>query len=164
MRDFSWKNLSFALVATAALSACGGGGGDPLPTDASSDPVAKYVGSWQSSCYKDSGASGELRADFSKLSANAIGGKVKAYFYIGSSCSGPVIKSETFLSNLSLTLVGDKAVAGVTVDKFQGTSDQGSANVVLYVNGTTLQIGDTKGAKDAEGYPNSFFEYALSRL
>jgi hypothetical protein len=55
-------------------------------------------------------------------------------------------------------------MAGVTADKFQGTSDQGTANVVLYLDGTTLQIGDPDGAKDAAGYPNSFFEYALSRL
>lgn len=164
MRASDWKTLALAFTAATALTACGGGGGDALPTDSTTDAVAKYVGSWRSACYKDSGASAELRADFTKLSPNAIGGKVKAYGYIGGSCSGPSVKSETVLSNLSLTLVGEKNLAGVTSGKFDGTSDQGAAKVLLGVNGNTLQIGDPDGAKDAEGYPETFVEYALSRL
>jgi hypothetical protein len=164
MRASHWKRMAFTLAASAALSACGGGGGDPLPTDSSTDAVAKYVGSWQSACYKDSGASAELRADFTKLSSTSIGGKVKAYAYIGGSCSGPVVKTETVLSNLSLTLVGEKDLAGINSGKFDGTSDQGESKVLLGVNGNTLHIGDPDAAEDAEGYPEAFVEYALSRI
>jgi hypothetical protein len=164
MRLSHWTRATGVAFAAVALTACGGGKSDPVAGDASSDAVAKYVGSWESECYDDSGASAELRADFSKSSPDTLGGQVVVYYYIGTSCSGPVVKDDKVLSNVSLQLVGSKAVAGVQADKFNGGSDQGEAKVLLYVNGDTLQIGDVKGAKDAEGYPNEIFEYALKRI
>ena len=164
MRISQWTQASCLAVAALALTACGGGKDDPVTADTGTDAVAKYVGSWESECYADSGASAELRADFTKAAADTLGGQVVVYYYIGSSCSGPVVKDDKVLSNVSLKLVGTKAVGGVQADKFNGGSDQGSAQVLLYVNGDTLQIGDPDGAEDAEGYPNSFFEYAMKRV
>ena len=151
-------------MAVATLAACGGGDDDPLPTDASTDAVAKYVGSWKSDCYSDSGASAHLRADFTKAAADTLGGSVIVYYYVGSSCSGPSVKDDKVLSNVSLKTVGTKAVGGVTADTFLGGSDQGTKKVVLYTDGSTLQIGDPDGAEDAEGYANTFFEYSMKRL
>jgi hypothetical protein len=158
-----YLGLSMAIV---SLAACGGSGDDddPLPTDTGTDAVAKDVGSWKSDCYADSGASALLRADFTKAAADTLGGSVIVYYYIGSSCSGPSVKSDKVLSNISLKVVGAKTVDGVTADKFQGSSDQGTKKTVLYTNGSTLQIGDPDATEDAEGYPNSFFKYALKRL
>lgn len=160
--------LSFKLVglglAIAALTACGGGNDDPLPGDASADVVAKYIGSWESECYTDDGASAHLRADFTKTSATSFSGDVIAYAYIGRSCSGPSVKTEKVLTNLQMTHVGTKPAAGVTADKFTGTSDQGSSKVLLHSDGTLLQIGDPDSGKDAEGYPSEFIEYKLSRI
>jgi hypothetical protein len=164
MRISPLTRATFLASAALALTACGGGKSDPVVADTSADAVAKYVGSWESECYADSGASAELRADFTKAAADTLGGKVVVYYYIGSSCSGPVVKDDKVLSNVSLKIVGSKTVGGVQADKFNGGSDQGTSQVLLYVNGDTLQIGDTKGAKDAEGYPNSFFEYAMKRV
>ena len=159
--------IRLACVASAsviALTACGGGDADPTPGDSSADAVAPYVGSWLSECYTDSGASAHLRADFTKAAADTLGGKVVVYYYIGKSCSGPAVKDDKVLSNLSLKLDGSKVVGGVTANRLQGGSDQGTAKVLLQVNGNTLQIGDVKGAKDAEGYPEALYQYALKRL
>lgn len=151
-------------LAMATLTACGGGNDDPLPGDTSGDMVAKYIGSWESECYTDDGASAHLRADITKTSATGFSGDVIAYAYIGTSCSGPSVKSEKVLTNLQMTHVGTKVTAGVTADKFTGTSDQGSSKVLLHSDGTLLQIGDPDSGKDAEGYPSEFIEYKLSRI
>jgi hypothetical protein len=164
MRISQWTQASCLAVAALALTACGGGKDDPVEADTTDAAVAKYVGSWESECYEDSGASAELRADFTKTDADTLGGQVIVYYYIGSSCSGPVVKDDKVLSNVALTLVGNKTVSGVQADKFSGSSDQGNKQVLLYVNGDTLQIGDVDGTEDAEGYPTSFFEYSMTRI
>lgn len=155
----------FAMASVLALlSACGGGDDDPLPTDDSQDVVAKYIGSWRSECYSDDGASAFLRADFSKASATGFTGDVIAYAYLGTSCSGPAVRVERVLTNLVMSFDGTKTVGGVTADKFAGTADQGDENIVLYVNGNTLQIGDPDASRDAQGYPNAFYDKSLQRL
>ena len=158
----------FNLLAMAALlgllSACGGSDDDPLPTDPSQDVVAKYIGSWRSDCYSDDGASAFLRADFSKASATGFTGDVIAYAFLGTSCSGPAVRSERVLTNLVMSYDGTKAVGAVTADKFAGTADQGSEKIILYVNGNTLQIGDPDASTDAQGYPNAFYDKSLQRL
>ncbi|MEX1165764.1 MAG: hypothetical protein WEK74_02635 [Hydrogenophaga sp.] len=164
MRISHWTRIGCLAVATLALTACGGGKDDPVAADTGTDAVAKYVGSWESECYADSGASAELRADFTKQSAIGLGGNVTVYYYIGSSCSGPVVKDEKVLANLSLELQGPRAISGVTGDGFSGSSAEGSAKVVLYTNGSTLQIGDVKAAPGADGFATTFYEYALKRL
>jgi len=153
--------LAFALL---ALTACGGGDEDPLPSDSSGDVVAKYIGSWRSACYDDSGASAHLRADFTKTSATGFSGEVVAYAYLGTSCSGPSVRSKKVLTNMSVNYAGTKTVGGVSADKFNGTADQGSAKLVLRVDGGTLQIGDPDAAKDGEGFPEAFYDKTLSRL
>lgn len=165
------KSLRFPLIAAALstavlLAACGGGDDDPsVPGDGSGDVVAKYIGTWESDCYSDSGASAKVRADFTKTSATSFSGNVVAYGYIGTSCSGPSVRDENVLTNLSMTHAGTKAIAGVTADKFNGAADQGNGKLVMYTDGTTLQLGDVDAGKDAEGYPNSFYEsrYTLKR-
>jgi hypothetical protein len=164
MRIPQWTRITCLAAATLALTACGGGKDDPIAADTSADAVAKYVGSWESECYSDSGASAELRADFTKTSGTNLGGNITVYYYIGSSCSGPVVKDDKVLSNLSLDLQGPRAIAGVTGDAFAGSSAQGAAKVVLYTSGGTLQIGDIKAAPDADGYATTFYQYALKRV
>ena len=153
-----------SLLACIALTACGGGDDDPLPADTTTDVVAKYVGSWLSRCVNKDGASAELRADFSKVSANTFSGKVVAYAYLGSGCSGLKVKTEDVLTGLTMTHAGTGTASGVAVDRFVGTSKQGSAKMVLHTDGTTLLIGDPDAAKDADGYPKAFLEESLSRI
>ena len=62
------------------------------------------------------------------------------------------------------SLLVTKAVGSVTADKFAGTSDQGSAKVLLHVNGNTLQIGDPDASKDAQGYPHAFYDKSMTRI
>ncbi len=156
--------LTCALAAAWALTACGGGKADPVAVDTSADAVAKYVGSWESECYADSGASAELRADFSKTSPTRLGGNITVYYYIGSSCSGPVVKDDKVLTNLALDVQGPRTIGGVKGDAFSGSSTQGAAKVVLYTSGNTLQIGDVKATPDADGYATTFYKYALKRI
>jgi hypothetical protein len=157
--------LTLGLCAATLVAACGGGNDDPLPTDPSGDPVAKYIGSWQSECYSDSGASAHLRADFSKTSSTGFSGEVVAYAYVGTSCSGPSVKRERVFTNLTASYDGTKAVGGVTADKFSGTADQGAAKILLHVvNGNTLQIGDPDASEDAQGYPNAFYDRVMFRM
>ena len=87
-----------------------------------------------------------------------------AYAYLGTSCSGPAVRVERVLTNLVMSFDGTKTVGGVTADKFAGTADQGDENIVLYVNGNTLQIGDPDASRDAQGYPNAFYDKSLQRL
>ncbi|MDQ7744519.1 hypothetical protein [Hydrogenophaga pseudoflava] len=158
--------IGAALATAALLTACGGGDDDPsVAGDSSGDVVAKYIGTWESDCFEEGGASGRVRADFTKTSATSFSGNVVLYGYIGSSCSGPSVKDEKVLTNLSMNHAGTKAIAGVTADKFNGASDQGNGKLVMYTDGTTLQLGDIDAGKDAEGYPNSFYEsrYTLKR-
>ncbi len=159
--------LFTALALTAALAACGGGDDDPaLGGDASGDAVAKYIGSWQSDCYADSGASARARADFTKTSATSFTGKVVVYGYLGGSCSGPVVRDENAITGLSMAHAGTKTVEGVTADKFSGSSDQGESKLVLWASGDTMRIGDVDAGKDAEGYANAFLDsrFTLQRL
>ena len=158
---FKLVTLSLAI---AVLTACGGGNDDPLPDDPSDDVVSKYIGSWLSECFDDDGASAHLRADFTKASATGFTGEVVAYAYIGTSCSGPSVKNKKVFTNMVMSHDGTKAVGGVTADKFAGTSNQGSAKVLLHVNGNTLQIGDPDASKDAQGYPNAFYDKTMSRI
>lgn len=158
---FKLVTLSLAI---AALTACGGGNDDPLPNDPSNDVVSKYIGSWLSECYDDKGASAHLRADFTKASATGFTGEVVAYAYIGTSCSGPAVRVEKVFTRMVMSHDGTKVVGAVTADKFAGTSDQGSAKVLLQVSGNTLQIGNPSAAKDSQGYPNAFYDRSLSRL
>lgn len=158
--------MAATLAAAALLTACGGGDDDPsVPADTSGDAVAKYIGTWESNCYADSGASARLRADFTKTSSTSFTGNVIAYGYIGSACSGPTVKNEKVLTNMSMTHAGTKDIAGVTADKFSGTADQGNGKVLLYTDGSTLQLGNVGAAKDAEGYPEAFYDslYTLKR-
>lgn len=158
--------IAAALAASLLATACGGGDDPALPGDASGDAVAKYIGSWESDCYSDSGASAKARADFTKTSATSFTGSVVAYAYLGTSCSGPSVRDDKVLTNMSMTFVGTKTVEGATVDKFSGASDQGNGKVVMYANGDVLRLGDVDGPEDAEGYAESFYDsrYTLKRL
>ena len=151
-----------AVVAT--LAACGGDNDDPLDTDASSDPVAKFVGTWETECYADSGASAWARADLRKVSADTLAGDVIAYAYVGSSCSGPAVRDRKVLSNLVATKVGSQTVAGMVADQFTGSSDQGNSKFLMFTNGSILLIGDPKSPEDANGFPTQFLEQSLSRM
>lgn len=68
-----------------------------------------------------------------------------------------------FLS-VAVSYVGTQSGGGSTPEKFNGTADQGSAKLVLRVDGATLQIGDPDTAKDAEGFAEAFYDKVLSRL
>lgn len=160
---FPLRWLAAAAVA-ATLAACGGGDDDPLGTDGSSDPVAGFVGSWETRCKSDSGASARVRADLHKVSSTILGGDVIAYYYVGTSCSGPSVKRDKALTNMRMTLVGEQAIQGVTAQQFTGSSDQGESKVLLYTNGNTLLIGDPDAPEDANGYPIEFFEESFSRM
>lgn len=160
---FRLRWLATAAV-VATLAACGGGDDDPLDTDPSNDPVAKYVGSWETKCYSDSGASARARADLRKVDADTLAGDVIAYAYVGTSCSGPSVRDKKVLSNLVATKVGSQTTAGVTADQFTGTSDQGKSKFLMFTNGSTLLIGDPKSPEDANGYPTEFLEESLSRM
>ena len=117
--------IAATLAVASLLAACGGGDDDPsVAADTSGDTVAKYIGTWESDCYADSGASARVRADFTKTSANSFTGNVIAYGYLGGSCSGPTVKDENVLTNLAMNHAGTKTVSGVTADKFSGASDQ----------------------------------------
>ena len=158
----SLRWLAVAAVGVA-LAACGSDD-DPIATDDSSDPVAKYVGSWESRCVADSGASARLRADLRKISPDTLGGDVIAYAYAGTSCSGPDLRDKKVLSDMRMTLVGSQPIAGVTADQFTGTSAQGEGKVLMYTNGSTLLIGDPDSPDSADGYPTEFLEESLSRM
>jgi len=155
--------LTVVCLGAALLAACGGGNDDPLPGDPSGDPVSKYVGTWISRCVADGGASAHARADFSKLSPNSLSGDVVAYAYAGSSCSGPSVRERKVLTRLSLTLVGPTTVSGLSAERFDGSSDQGTSKVVLSVSGDQLRIGDPDEGQDAEGYATTFFDEVLTR-
>lgn len=161
-----FKLIAATFAAASLLAACGGGDDDPsVAADSSGDVVAKYIGTWESDCYADSGASAKVRADFTKTSATSFTGNVIAYAYVGGSCSGPTVKDEKVLTNLSMNHAGTKTIGGVTADKFSGASDQANGKLVMYTDGSTLQLGDVDAAKDAEGYSNAFYDsrYTLKR-
>jgi hypothetical protein len=162
-----FKLIAATFATVSLLAACGGGDDDDpsVATDSSGDAVAKYIGTWESDCYADSGASARIRADFTKTSATSFTGDVIAYGYIGGSCSGPTVKDEKVLTNLPMNQAGTKTVAGVTADKFAGTSAQANGKLVMYTDGGTLRLGDVDAAKDAEGYANAFYDsrYTLKR-
>ena len=157
------KLLVVTLFATLVLGACGGSPDDALPGDTSADAIAPFIGSWQSDCYSESGASARLYADFSKVSPTGFSGKITGYAYVGTSCSGPAVKNKDVLTNMSMAIAGTKSVDGVEATLFSGSSDQGTGKTILYPNGSTLKVGDDKSAKDAAGYPSAFYTYNFYR-
>ena len=159
----SMLKITFAISTVVALIACGGDPSSPLEGDSSSDPVAKYIGSWESDCYSQDGASARVYADFTKTSASSFTGGLVAYAYLGSSCSSPSVKSKNVLTNMNLSIVGSKMVESSIADMFVGTADQGSTKTVMNADANILKIGDDKSNKDSEGYPTMFFEYKFTR-
>ena len=157
------KFLLITLFTTLVLSACGGNPDDALPGDTSTDPIAPFIGSWESECYSDDGASARLYADFSKVSPTGFTGKITGFAYAGTSCSGPSVKNKDVLTNMSMAIAGTKTVEGVQATLFNGTSDQGVGKTILYSAGSTLKVGDDKSAKDAAGYPSAFYTYTFNR-
>lgn len=155
--------LLVTLLTAVVLAACGGNPDDALPGDTSSDPIAPFIGSWQSDCYADNGASARLYADFTKLSPTGFTGKITGYAYVGTSCSGPSVKNKDVLTNMTMAIAGTKPVGGVEATLFSGSSDQGTGKTILYSAGSTLKVGDDKSAKDAAGYPSAFYTYTFSR-
>lgn len=155
-----------AIVLSGAMlvSACGGGNDDPLPGDSSSDPVAKYIGSWISRCTDEGGFSAHIRADFRKVSGTVFHGDVVSYVYLGTSCSGPSVGYSNVLSNLKMTHVGTGNLNGFPTDKFMGSSSQDEHRVLLSIDQNLLRIGDPDSKEDAEGYPSRFIDETLSRL
>ena len=57
------------------------------------------------------------------------------------------------------------AVVSARKARLRRLADQGNGKLVMYTDGTTLQLGDVDAGKDADGYPNSFYEsrYTLKR-
>ena len=163
MLSKSFKLLALSL-AVVALSACGDGRDDPLPTDPSGDPVAKYAGSWISECFEDSGASAQARADFTKTSPVNMTGDVIAYAFVGRSCSGPSVKRKKVLTDLNVSFTGTKSTQDRMADKFEGTSAEGKGKILLSTDGTTLLVGDPASPDDAEGFPSTFRKETLTRL
>jgi hypothetical protein len=182
MHPLSRRLGSLALLsAFAVLTACGGGNDDPPPEEpveeVASEPgveeaapaptvdvVSKYVGAWASDCFTEDGFSAVVRADFAKGSATRLTGNVVVNAYLGTSCSGPVVRSERVLTNLALSYDGTKRIGSATAEKFAGRADQGTGKVLLYLRGATLQIGDPDASRDAQGYPNAFYDKTLTRL
>ena len=170
------------LSAFAVLTACGGGNDDPPPPEEpveevapepevdeaapapTVDVVSKYVGAWASDCFTEDEFSAVVRADFARGSATRITGRVVINAYLGTSCSGPVVRSERVLTNLAMSYDGTKRIGSATAEKFAGRADQGTGKVLLYLRGTTLRIGDPDASRDAQGYPNAFYDKTLTRL
>jgi hypothetical protein len=182
MRPLSRRLGFFALLsAFAVLPACGGGN-DDLPPEVpveevapepeveeaaqapTVDVVSKYVGAWASECFTEDEFSAVVRADFAKSSATRFTGNVVVNAYLGTSCSGPVVQSERVLTNLALSYDGTKRIGSATAEKFAGKADQGTGKVLLYLRGSTLRIGDPGASRDAQGYPNAFYDKTLTRL
>lgn len=157
------KLLFITFISTLVLVACGGNPDDALPGDTSTDPVASFIGSWESECYSEDGASARLYADFSKVSPTGFSGKITGFAYVGTSCSGPSVKNKDVLTNMSMAIAGTKSVDGVEATLFSGSSDQGTRKTILYSAGSTLKVGDDKSAKDAAGYPSAFYTYTFNR-
>lgn len=157
------KLLLTTVFAALVLAACGGNPDDALPGDTSTDPIAPFIGSWESDCYSEDGASARLYADFTKLSPTGFTGKITGFAYVGTSCSGPSVKNKDVLTNMSMAIAGTKSIEGVEATLFSGSSDQGTGKTALYVNGSTLRVADDKSAKDAAGYPTAFYSYKFYR-
>ena len=118
--------LSLAVVAIAALSACGGGD--------SSDAADSYTGNWKSNCYKFTSTNGnsyygQQLLTFSKASASELAGNYsKGVAYTDAGCTnvagnldtGPAFKVNSVMlrcdSGDKLSVLGVfLAVAGVFV-------------------------------------------------
>jgi hypothetical protein len=146
----------------AALSGCGGGN-DGIAPDTSGDPVAKYIGTWQSTCYADGDASARWLLDLRKTSATSFEGKLVAHAYGGSTCSSISVDSRNVLTNMRMSYVGSKPLGGVTADTFSGTSSQGTGKVLLYADASVIRLGDIDSPKDSEGYPTAFYGQVFTR-
>lgn len=142
-----------ALLASASLAACGGGGGDP-------DVADKYVGTWTNSC-SVSGANSSYNGllVYTKTGATSTRFTFNINFYSTSTnCTG----------NFSADIVqgtdayrGTKTIGGDVVDLIETTinkadgSPDGSYKDIGLVAGNRLYFGDSTKPVDPNGYPTT---------
>lgn len=144
----------FALVSTAVLTGCGGGGGDA--GDAPPAAIDKYIGTW-SNCFRDASSSAKEIDTFVKASATTANYTVVTDNYNSPDCTGVARTSETERGTMSLQ--GTKRIGTETVDQIIAADQtSGAVKQILVIRGNQLVFGesvDNGGTLDSNGYPTA---------
>lgn len=149
--------LGSALTLAIGLTACGGGG-DNATSSASNGTADPYVGTWKNRIC-DAGQGGFFKDAIviTKKADKVYQVDFQIYQYSTNTCTGTgtAVPGDNF--SFVNTIVGTKAMEGVTADKVTYT-DLNNATVksVSYTDGKVLRVGDDFATKDADGFPNAF--------
>lgn len=146
-----------ALMLALSLTACGGGG-DDASSSASNGTADPYVGTWKNRIC-DAGLGGFFKDTIviTKKADKVYQVDFQIYQYSTNACTGTATPVPGDSFSFVNTIVGTKAVEGVTADKVTYV-DSSSATLksVSYTDGKVLRMGDDFATKDTDGFPNNF--------
>lgn len=136
-----------AVALSVVLAACGGGGGG------GSDPVDKYVGTWEFPCSRDGSSSENGTLTLNKASESTANGSIAYRAYGNTTCAGAPTVALSLPA--AVTVQGTGTVDGKEVDKVTATLGSDSSKDIFYVEGNRLFESPENSAIDADGYPTS---------
>lgn len=112
------KKVAFGIALSALLVACGSGGGDSTQTVV--QPLAKYVGTWQSAC-ASSGGLGTSSYQVVQVNTLQTNGDLSftrtVNYYNGASCAGAIIAVIGFPAGSTIHFDVAATISGAAVEK-----------------------------------------------
>jgi Carboxypeptidase regulatory-like domain len=127
-------------------------------TAVSPTSIDQYVGTWVGCNNFTDGTSDRETTTFVKSSASSLTLTDVTVSYNGAGCTGVPTGAPTTQVGV-ITFAGTKLVGAVAADKLIFTVSNPSSftfNQIIFINGSTMKIGETDIAPGADGFPNSF--------
>jgi hypothetical protein len=127
--------------------------------------IDQYIGTWVGCNNFTDGTSDRETVTFVKSSATSLTLTDVTVSYNGAGCSGAPINASTTLVGM-VTFDGVKLVGAVAADKMIYTVTNPTSftfNQIIFINGSTMKIGETDIAPGADGFPNTFDPDVLTK-
>jgi hypothetical protein len=127
--------------------------------------IDQYIGTWVGCNNFTDGTSDRETVTFVKSSATSLTLTDVTVSYNGAGCSGAPINASTTLVGM-VTFDGVKLVGAVAADKLIYTVTKPTSftfNQIIFINGSTMKIGETDIAPGADGFPNTFDPDVLTK-
>lgn len=158
-RFMKFNYFALLAVATAALTACGGGGSSETAQQpvVTADAVDKYMGTWVACVAGTATTSTKETLVYTKASATSANVTFTQTSHAGTACAGSPTGSVYTVTSVA-TLAGTKTVGTSTADKVNITpvSPAGpDEKDISIIEGNTLKLGD-ETMLDTDGYPKAF--------
>jgi hypothetical protein len=158
-RFMKFNYFALLAVATAALTACGGGGSSETAQQpvVTADAVDKYMGTWVACVAGTATTSTKETLVYTKASATSANVTFTQTSHAGTTCAGNSTNG-VYTATSVATLAGTKTIGTSTADKIniKAVSPAGpDEKDISIIEGNTLKLGD-ETMLDTDGYPRAF--------